>query len=544
MAKITRREFLKLTILAGGAALVLPGISRVARIGPVEGDGGPEVLAGQWTLFKNDLLDISPSSYELDPTFNISSLKESYTYISPVLKADFLFNAVGASWTGQIMEDVHPNLTLRASDDGENWTQWIPMEEIDQFRGLGHNTTDLVIVSGRHIQIQMVVDPSSNEKMMSWDQVHITYINSLQGPTTRDAVGGADKEFRVSSVMAPLNVISRAGWGANESYRFDNEGKMKWPSTYSPAKALYVHHTATGDGGADPAAIVRAVYYYHTITNGWGDIGYNFLIDRYGNIYEGRYGGPNVIGAHTLGHNAGSLGVSIIGNHDNDPVPETALSSLVSLTLAKSVQHGINPEGSFVKDSKTYPNILGHRDALSTSCPGKNLYPFLSTLRQTVSQNRPSYAVAWISSKLAGSSLPQGVTANLTLNIKNSGSQPLSAGGAGRAVIAYTWLLEDGSAYSESGINGSISLPKDVAPYESATIITPIKVPSNLGRYILKLDVYRDGTGFFASQGIPTSEIPLRVASQSSSTQKYNSFIPFMTNKTTIDSEEGGGAAP
>ncbi len=543
MAKISRREFLKLTMLAGGAALVLPKLPQVSRtrLRRVQGAGGPEVLAGHWTLFKNDMSEISPPD-DLEHSFSISSTRQSYTYLSPVMVADFPFNAVGASWSGQLTEDADLHMMVRASEEGSDWTAWITMEEIDQYRGLSHNTTDLVIVSGRYLQMQMALNTSATEDNRPWDEVKITYINSLQGPTVEEAISGGGKEFRVSA-LAALSVIPRAGWGANESYRFDKEGSMKWPPTYAPAKALYVHHTATVDGGADPAAVIRSVYYYHTITNKWGDIGYNFLIDRYGNIYEGRYGGPNVIGAHTLGHNAGSVGVSVIGNHDNEPVPEAALNALVAISLVKSVQHGINPQGSFVKDGKTYSNLLGHRDAVSTSCPGKNLYPFLPTLRSTVAHNRPPYAVAWVSSKLAGSSLPQGVTANLTLTIRNSGAQPLSAGGSGRSVITYNWLLQSGSPYSEGGINGSISLPRDIAPYESVTITTPIKIPSNLGQYILRVDMYRDGTGSFASQGIPISDIALRVASPSSSAQKYKSFIPFIMNKTTIDAEEGGGAA-
>src|SRR5439155_4261704 len=87
-------------------------------------------------------------------------------------------------------------------------------------------------------------------------------------------------------------VISRAQWGADGSYRFDSTGKEVWPPAFYPTQKLIVHHTAGQDDDPDPAATVRAIYYYHAVTKGYGDIGYNFLIDAQGNVYKGRYSGP------------------------------------------------------------------------------------------------------------------------------------------------------------------------------------------------------------------------------------------------------------
>jgi hypothetical protein len=84
-------------------------------------------------------------------------------------------------------------------------------------------------------------------------------------------------------------VIPRAGWGANESLRYDSSGKEIWPPAFWPIQKLIVHHTDTQNGDPDPAATVRSIYYYHAVTQGWGDIGYNFLIDESGRIYEGRH---------------------------------------------------------------------------------------------------------------------------------------------------------------------------------------------------------------------------------------------------------------
>ena len=101
------------------------------------------------------------------------------------------------------------------------------------------------------------------------------------------------------------------GWGANESLR-------RGPPEYAPAlKMVFVHHTDTASvyPCSDSARIVRGIYAYHVLTNGWNDIGYNFLIDRYGHVFEGRYGGVTrpVVGAHARGFNTGSSGIAMIG---------------------------------------------------------------------------------------------------------------------------------------------------------------------------------------------------------------------------------------
>src|SRR5207248_3521731 len=123
-------------------------------------------------------------------------------------------------------------------------------------------------------------------------------------------------------------VIPRAGWGADESLRYDSSGKEIWPPAFWPIQKLIVHHTDTQNNDPDPPATIRSIYYYHAVTQGWGDIGYNFLIDEQGRIYEGRhtldYGvgippteedtsGNVVTGAHAQGFNSGTVGIALLG---------------------------------------------------------------------------------------------------------------------------------------------------------------------------------------------------------------------------------------
>lgn len=190
----------------------------------------------------------------------------------------------------------------------------------------------------------------------------------------------------------PVNIISRAGWGADESMR----GGAPF---YDPGvRAGIVHHSATGNDYApgDSAAIVRAIYAYHTRTLGWGDIAYNALVDRYGQVFEGRFGGITkpVEGTHTGGFNTDTWAVCMIGNYDKDPPTAALLRSVGQLLGWRLAMDGVDPRGTTVLTSAggpftrftqgaspTLPSIFAHRDVGDTSCPGNAGYAFLDRIR-------------------------------------------------------------------------------------------------------------------------------------------------------------------
>ncbi|HXF57823.1 MAG TPA: N-acetylmuramoyl-L-alanine amidase, partial [Actinomycetota bacterium] len=190
-------------------------------------------------------------------------------------------------------------------------------------------------------------------------------------------------------------IVTRSQWGARESLR--NCG----PS-YAPAvKVAFVHHTAYANGysPAESDDVVRAIYRYHTGTLGWCDIAYNFLVDRYGVVFEGRYGGIDqpVVPAATMGFNSGSTAVAAIGNFEYAPVPDAVVRAIVRLLAWRlDVAHvhpqayvwrrsggstgGKYPAGTWVR----FPTIAAHRDAGFTACPGDFLYARLRTIREAV----------------------------------------------------------------------------------------------------------------------------------------------------------------
>lgn len=171
-------------------------------------------------------------------------------------------------------------------------------------------------------------------------------------------------------------IISRASWGADESWRTGR------PVYARAARFAVIHHSATGSsyGRGDVPAILRGIYRYHTQTLGWQDLGYNFLVDRFGRVYEGRAGGVDrpVIGAHAAGHNDGAIGVAALGCFDGScgsaPVSTTMLAGLDGLVSWTFGYHGVDPLGTTREGSRTIPTIVGHRDLGSTACPGGRLH--------------------------------------------------------------------------------------------------------------------------------------------------------------------------
>lgn len=164
-----------------------------------------------------------------------------------------------------------------------------------------------------------------------------------------------------------------------------------WPIAYTTKlRKLIVHHTDMEIKDYDQSGVVdsldyqagvRAIYYFHTISRDWGDIGYNYLIDPDGTIYEGRAGGDLAIAAHSLCKNNGALGIALLGEFSNNLPTAAALKSLQSLLQAKAGEYNIDLHGNSMFYGSLLPNVLGHKDVRATSCPGDKLYVLLPELR-------------------------------------------------------------------------------------------------------------------------------------------------------------------
>jgi hypothetical protein len=200
--------------------------------------------------------------------------------------------------------------------------------------------------------------------------------------------------------FAGMAYVTRHGWGADESLRFDAMGAPRGVLAYFPVQALVVHHTALPVGGG-AAAAVRAVYRLHTVTHQWADIGYHFLIGPDGGIYEGRWSGEDgvpahdgsgraVRGAHVLNFNPGTMGVALLGDLTAAPATPVALRSLARLLAALACRHHLDPRRTVHYRNPTTGRhrvvnpVSGHRDWLTTECPGAAMAPLLPALRRDV----------------------------------------------------------------------------------------------------------------------------------------------------------------
>lgn len=185
-------------------------------------------------------------------------------------------------------------------------------------------------------------------------------------------------------------IVTRRGWGADESLR---ESGFVYTNT---VKAAFVHHTASGNNYAckDAPAVLRSLYRYHVVSEGWRDIGYNFAVDRCGTVYEGRAGGvaKAVLGAHTMGFNTDSMGIAVIGSFGSTAPPKPAVDAVAQLTAWKLGLFGADPRAKttlksgggnlYAKGSNVKLNVIsGHRDGFATECPGRLLYNELPPTR-------------------------------------------------------------------------------------------------------------------------------------------------------------------
>jgi N-acetylmuramoyl-L-alanine amidase/FG-GAP-like repeat len=332
------------------------------------------------------------------------------------------YATVGVTWEhGTDYSDDQIDVTVRTEEDGK-WSRWIPAEYHDEHgpdagsaeedAGRERPGTDALVV-GDVDRVQMraettdgstppdlklaVVDPGTGamtreapaidtaklETPQAKDESSAGGPQALSGPDT-DPDAGSDAQDTVAlSAMttAPRpKIYTRSQWGANERLR--EQGSPR----YGTVKAGFIHHTVNSNSysSSQVPSLLRGIYAYHTQSRGWSDIGYNFLVDRFGRIWEGRYGGVTraVVGAHTLGYNEYSFALSAIGNFDIKSPPTAVTSAYARLFAWKLSLYNIRADNLrvYVKN-RYFRAISGHRDAGQTACPGRYLYAKLPAIR-------------------------------------------------------------------------------------------------------------------------------------------------------------------
>jgi flagellar hook assembly protein FlgD len=247
-------------------------------------------------------------------------------------------------------------------------------------------------------------------------------------------------------------IIRRSQWGADESI------VRAAPYYADRLRFAVVHHTAGTNSytKAQSAAIVRGIERYHVLANGWNDIGYNFLVDKYGQVFEGRRGGidKNVVGAHAQGFNTGSTGVAVLGTYTSARISTAARAALVRILAWRLDVAHVDPLSKLTWKSGGNPEfpagtavnlraVSGHRDTGPTSCPGGALYAQLPGIASAIAgRGLPKLYNPEVSGGLGG---PVRVTARLstalpwTVTITDSGGGTVASGSGSGAAVDWTW---------------------------------------------------------------------------------------------------------
>lgn len=432
-------------------------------------------------------------------------------YTSTVRPTDILFNAVGVQWHAEVPEDTDLSVAVRVSADATAWSLWEEVVEPQRDGPHFYAPMPMMVEASRYLQYRLEFSTGQPTLTPRLDDITLTFIDSRGGPDLQ-AVQGLHLAAQPEGTGVPRPpIISRANWGANESYRFDSNGNEVWPTEYQTPQKIIIHHSVTPNNEPNPPATVRAIYYYHAITLGWGDVGYNYLVDWHGNVYEGRYGGLDVVGGHAYSYNYGSVGVcgmGTYGNTANSVAPGAELlGGLIDVSAWQCSRALIDPRESSFFVNKVTQNVAGHRDYNATACPGEYLYAQLPSIRSEVwgeiVEHTPEHWAIFLDYTAPGV-MKTGETATTSLSLQNGGTLTWLAQGADGVEVGYRW--RDGQGTVIAG-HARTPLPHDVSYGEKVQVNNvTIVAPDQPGRYTLVWDLFHRGVGWFSLQGSPTAE--------------------------------------
>jgi len=325
--------------------------------------------------------------------------------VSPI---PFTSLAVGWLSTNPRIRPGEFKVAIRTRANGRDWTPWLftcgELGPDDSPSGLFWSPLYLPCDFGRHSEYEVEIRlPAGMElTLLRLELADASEGLEVVGPVHVISPEETTLVDPFLSFLAPLSypqptIITREQWWGNLP-----PGELtspRWPPQVVTVTHVVVHHTATANNPPNPPQVVRDIWNYHANTLGWGDIGYNFLVDQYGNIYQGRYNPwlstNDVRAAHAYYANYASFGVALIGQFhpgESSPPPgypsASAVSSLEKLIAWRFSQYGLDPlSKATINTEWGYKNIYricGHRDVGSTACPGDYLYEQLPSIRQNV----------------------------------------------------------------------------------------------------------------------------------------------------------------
>lgn len=479
----------------------------------------PQVRGADYTLKGSQYKSSSDAKdTSISGDLTLPAGQKDATFTSGLTQAPMDFTDVAPHWWAETPESTGVQVEMRTSRDNQAWTDWQRIDEEDIIMpqdAMTQTYASTISVpqsdrTHRFVQSRITLHTGNSNRTPVFHEMTYTFIDA--GVTPKVPKAQAMIQGTPSDVPKPP-LVSRNDWGAPEG-----ESSPRWTPKYRRVTHIIIHHTATPNNDTDWAARVRAVWYYHANTRGWGDIGYNYVVDPNGVIYEGRSGGDDVEAGHAYPFNTGSMGVGMLGNFMTVAPTNAAQSALSDLIAWKVNQRGIDPMGSASLTgytncggviTYTRPTIGGHRDYAGTACgkgfntstcPGDVLHAMLPQIRAGIISQQPPLRAVFTKHDTPGNLTP-GSTANVKLTIRNAGSLSWPATGHGAVVAGYGWYTADLRPVKGGWQDIRTALPRDVPFADTITVTAKLSVPNLTGRYVLMWDMYQDGTGWFSEQG-------------------------------------------
>lgn len=301
------------------------------------------------------------------------------------------FLSVAIVWEMNDIEQNEGMLYVR-SDDGVKWSDWqIVHPDGDVMSSAEHISSALLFLGKetRSIQCKIRLEATFSFDVSTIKYLKFTFINP---GTTLQPIKQTERLQNVQD--SPPSFLTRSDWICPEG-----QTSPRWSPLQTNVTHLIVHHTAGSNSSSDWAAVVRSIWVYHANTLGWGDIGYNWLIDPNGVLYQGRAwlddSISNIRGGHFCGvlndpnginNNEQTMGVSLLGTFTSIKPTEAARTTLQHILAWKAHERTIAPkETSYhAPTALTINNISGHRAGCSTACPGDSLFALLPSVRDGV----------------------------------------------------------------------------------------------------------------------------------------------------------------
>jgi N-acetylmuramoyl-L-alanine amidase/Secretion system C-terminal sorting domain len=301
-----------------------------------------------------------------------------HVHINDMFYQEAPFIAASIRLEGQRLDD-NIVVNIHAKDDNKNTVNYT---QLHHFHESDADPTQVFVSelgfldkSTNDIQFVFKLEKPALSKL---NKIHIRLFNPTNLPPAKAT------SFAPEGACDVPPSVSRAVWGGNLALQ--NNVIYKGTPSFAPVTHLIVHHSAGQNTSTNWTATVASIFDYHVNSNGWSDVGYNYLITPDGALYYGRGGGNNVIGAHYCAKNTNTMGVCMVGNYMTVAPTDTAWRTLERLFAWKAVESNINPTAlANLSDLGSIPVVNGHRSGCATECPGDSSFNRLPALRTRLS---------------------------------------------------------------------------------------------------------------------------------------------------------------